>query len=58
MVGAQKQVKLRELVGDVKEEEEPAGEDVVGPSGEVVESSSDEALSLLPFSSSFSLSFF
>ena len=33
----QKQIKLKELVDDIKEEEEPAGEDVPGPSGEVIE---------------------
>ena len=46
---AQKQTKLRELVGEAREEEEPAGEDVVGASGEVMGSSSGEALSFLPF---------
>ena len=48
----QKQTKLRELVGDVRTEEEPAGEDVVGPNGEMMDSSSGEALSFLPLSSS------
>ena len=36
--------KLREIVGDVKEEEEPEGEVVAGPSGEVIVHSSGNML--------------
>ena len=46
MLQAQKQIKLKELVGDIKEEEEPAGEDIVGPGGEVIEGNSGNALFL------------
>ena len=50
MLQAQKQIKLKELVGDIKEEEETAGEDVAGPSGEVIEGNSGNALFLPLFS--------
>ena len=46
----QKQTKLRELVGEVREEEEPAGEDIGEPSGEVMENSLGKSLfSPFPF---------
>ena len=40
MLQAQKHIKLKEMVGDIKEEEEPAGDDILGPSAEVLEGSS------------------
>ena len=52
----QKQIKLKELVGDIKEEE-PAGEDIVGPSGEVIEGSSGNALFLPLFFQNISTTF-
>ena len=52
MLQAQKLPKLEEMVGKrQEEEEEPEGEVILGPSGEVVECSSGSA-------PSFSLSFF
>ena len=45
MFQASKLAKLREMVGEGKEEEEPEGEEVAGPSGEdIVYSSGNAAL--------------
>ena len=49
MLQAQKMVKLEEMVGKGKAEQEPEGEVIVGPSGEAVEQSSGNAPSFLFF---------
>ena len=43
MLQASKLAKLREMVGESKEEEEPEGEEVPGPSGEAIVYSSGNA---------------